>query len=113
LIEVTLPLKTVGGLNAREHWRVRSRRVKTERDTARMLLNRHEPVLPCIVTMIRLSPGALDDDNMQGACKAVRDGVADWLGIDDRDARVTWRYVQEKCPRGEFGVRVWIKERNE
>lgn len=112
MIEVLLPLKTVPGLNAREHWAVRMKRVERERKTTRLLLNRHEPPkLPIIVTMIRLSNGVLDDDNMQGACKAVRDGVADWLGIDDADKRITWRYVQERCKRGDFGVKVWIKER--
>ncbi len=28
MISVHLPLKTVAGLNAREHWRVRAKRVK-------------------------------------------------------------------------------------
>jgi hypothetical protein len=112
VIDVLLPLKTVAGLNAREHWRARSARVKRERQTARLVLASSEPTLPCIVTMIRMSSGVLDDDNLQGACKAIRDGVADWLGLDDRDPRVTWRYAQEKCRRGDFGVRVWVKERN-
>lgn len=103
---IVLPLKTVGGLNAREHWRKRATRVKRERDTARLLAPSHP--LPCVVTMTRLSPGTLDDDNLQGACKAVRDGIADKLGIDDRDPRVEWRYAQERCKRGEYGVRITI-----
>ena len=106
MIEVMLPIKTVGGLNAREHWRQRSARVKRERTTAAMMVPAHS--LPCIVTMTRLSPGTLDDDNLQGAAKAVRDGIADRLGIDDRDKRVQWRYEQERCKRGDFGVRVRI-----
>lgn len=107
-IEVIVPVKTVGGLNAREHWRQRAARVKRERQSAAMIVPTHP--LPCIVTMTRLSPGELDDDNLQGACKAIRDGVADRLGIDDRDPRVTWRYAQERCKRGQFGVRVTIEE---
>ena len=26
--------------------------------------------------------------------KATRDGVADWLGVDDGDKRLSWRYAQ-------------------
>jgi hypothetical protein len=36
----------------------------------------------------------LDDDNLRGCLKAVRDGVADWLGINDNDPRVSWHYAQ-------------------
>lgn len=36
-----------------------------------------------------------------------RAGVADALGIDDRDPRVTWRYAQEKA-KG-YAVRVEIR----
>jgi len=104
---VLLPLKTVGGLNAREHWRTRSARVKRERQTAALLVQPHP--LPCVVTMTRLSVGVLDDDNLQGACKAIRDGIADRLGIDDRDPRVSWRYAQRRCKRGEFGVEIQIE----
>ncbi|MGH8171828.1 MAG: hypothetical protein ACREPX_01695 [Rhodanobacteraceae bacterium] len=110
MIEVTIPIKTVGGLNAREHWRVRSNRVKNERYATRFeLCSQDVPHLPCIVTMTRLSPGTLDSDNLQGAAKAIRDQVADFLGVNDNDPRVSWKYAQEKCPRGKFGVRVRIE----
>ncbi len=106
---IVLPIKTVAGLNVREHWRARSARVKRERTTA-ALLTPASP-LPCVVLLTRLSPGLLDDDNLQGACKAIRDGIADRLGVDDRDPRVTWNYAQERCVRGQFGVRVEITGR--
>lgn len=110
MIEVTLPLKTVGGLNAREHWRARASRVKSERATTRLMLSGHKPPdLPIMVTMTRQSSGTLDSDNLQGAAKAIRDGVADWIGIDDASPLILWRYDQEKCPRGEFGVRVTVQ----
>lgn len=64
--------------------------------------------VPCTVKMIRLSSGKLDSDNLQGALKSIRDGIADALGVKDNDPRVTWEYVQEKCRRGEFGIRVEI-----
>jgi hypothetical protein len=55
----------------------------------------------------------LDDDNLQGALKSVRDGVADAYGIPDNDSRITWRYSQERCGRGVFGVRVTIEAQHE
>lgn len=53
--------------------------------------------LPCIVELTRVAPlagGTLDGDNLQSAFKALRDGIAARLGIDDADSRVTWVYKQ-------------------
>lgn len=107
MIEFLIPVKTVAGLNAREHWRIRAARVSKERSTASMLTPQGV-VLPCTVRMIRRSAGTLDDDNLQGACKAIRDGIADKIGVADNDQRIVWEYAQEKCKRGEFGVKVLI-----
>ena len=107
---IELPIKTVGGLNAREHYRARAKRVKTERTEAAFAVrvSRHKP-LPCKVLLTRISPGTLDDDNLQGALKAIRDGVADALGIDDRDPRVSWRYAQAKAGKGVYAVRIEVE----
>ena len=40
----------------------------------------------------------LDDDNLASGFKSTRDGVADWLGIDDGSKRLTWVYKQVKGP---------------
>jgi hypothetical protein len=108
---IELPIKTVAGLNAREHWRTRHRRVRAERLFAfhgiRQLGLKVIPV-PVVVVMTRLSPRTLDSDNLQGALKAIRDGVADALGMADNDPRIEWRYAQEKCGRGDFGVRIEV-----
>jgi hypothetical protein len=106
-----LPIKTAGGLNAREHWSRRHRRAKDERRTA-YLLTSSSP-LPCVVLLIRESPRTLDGDNLQGVLKAVRDGIADRLGVDDADARVEWRYDQAKVHRQQAGVRVVIRAKGE
>lgn len=99
------PLKTVGGLNAREHWRARQRRVKAEREMTAWYVKPFPT--PCICRLIRLSPGTLDDDNLAGSLKAVRDEVAKLCGVDDKPGGpITWVYAQEKCARGTFGVRV-------
>jgi len=91
---VHLPITTVSESNRRDHWRVKAKRAKAQRQMAAMLVPRC--CLPCVVTLTRISPRMLDDDNLRGALKHVRDGVADRLGIDDRDPRVEWRYAQRK-----------------
>lgn len=42
-----------------------------------------------------MAPRGLDTDNLQGSAKHVRDAVARWLGVNDRDPRVTWHVGQE------------------
>lgn len=102
-----IPIKTVTGLNAREHWRVRAKRVKAERTATALCVPKFSP--PAIVRLVRLSPSLCDDDNLQGALKAVRDEVAKLAGCDDKPGGpLQWVYAQEKCKRGEFGVRVEI-----
>jgi hypothetical protein len=109
-VAIELPIKTVAGLNAREHWRKRAARVKGERQAACMGIKslRNRPELPVTVRLVRLSGGTLDDDNLQGAFKAIRDGVADAYGIPDNDPRIRWEYAQERCRRGIYAVRIEV-----
>lgn len=100
-----VPLRTSGGGNNREHHYARARRVKREREAvAWVLLGKPRPALPVVAHLVRLAPSnGLDDDNLRQALKAVRDQVAVWLGVDDRDPRVTWTYGQQ---RAAWGVRI-------
>jgi hypothetical protein len=103
---IVVPIRTVPGLNAREHWRARAGRVKKERHaTAWCLRGVARPAVPCSVILTRLAPSAgIDDDNLVGALKGVRDEIAAWLGVDDRRRdQVRYRYAQA---RGEWGVRI-------
>ena len=110
----TAPLRLAGGLNAREHWRKRAKRVGAERNAttfaALAALGRdwqRAVSFPCVVTITRRGPRLLDDDNLPGSCKAVRDQIAAELGITDgpTDKRASWAYAQEK---GAYGVTVEI-----
>ena len=105
---VWLPLRTVSEMNVRTHWATRAKRTKTARRTAAALCPAAS--VPCVVTMTRHSAGTLDDDNLRSALKAVRDGIADRLGVDDADSRVEWKYEQAACKRGEYAVHVRIEE---
>jgi hypothetical protein len=67
----------------------------------------HAHPVPCTITITRLGPRKLDDDNLASSAKHVRDGIADKLGVDDGDDRLTWRYSQEKSST--YGVRIKIE----
>ena len=88
-------------LNNREHWRVVAHRAKKEREAARlvMLAQGRPPTLPITVELTRHGIRLLDDDNLAAAMKHVRDGVADWLGVDDGDPGITWVVKQRKAPK--------------
>lgn len=103
MITLVLPLRIVSTPNLREHWGARARRARTHRRAA-LAVPRHP--LPCVVHLTRIAPRELDTDNLVAAFKALRDGIADRLGIADDDERVTWLYAQRKGP---YGVEVSIK----
>jgi hypothetical protein len=68
-----------------------------------------------VVYMTRIAPRALDTDNLASCAKAVRDSIAEALGIDDRDAhRVEYRYRQAfpaKGSRDRYAVAIMIRPR--
>ena len=112
MIVLNIPIRTGSGLNGREHWRAKARRVKHERIATRLAwfaAGRPTITPPCAVRLVRVSPGTrrTDDDNLPGTLKAVRDVVAAIAGVDDGDPRWAWSYGQE---RGGWGVRVEIEE---
>jgi hypothetical protein len=65
------------------------------------------------VLLVRLSAGTLDDDGLVGAMKGVRDEVAAWIGLDDADDHIGFRYLQEPCRRGTHAVRVEITDQED
>ena len=103
VLSVEIPIKTVSELNRREHWASRARRVKAQRAATMLALRccRVQPreeylgAMTIRVLLVRVGPRRLDGDNLQGALKAVRDAVAEWIGIDDGDPIYEWIYAQE------------------
>ena len=110
MMRVEIPMKTVSLLNMREHFRVTAKRKAEQRLLVSAYFNgKPRPELPVTVTLTRVSPGTLDEhDNLPSAFKHCVDQIAAWLGVDDSDRRVQWRYAQQKCKRGDFGVIVEI-----
>lgn len=121
-VEFPMPIRLVSEANQHEHWRVRAKRAKSQRAAARLIATAWTPWVhgdvrfsegPIAVTITRVAPRALDSDNAVGSAKAVRDGIADALGVNDGSPRVEWRYGQRRGGVGEYGVDVVIEERVE
>lgn len=111
-MKLYIPVRTESEANARDHWRIKAARTKAQREAACLAVRarRDEITLPAIITICRVAPRDLDCDNLRGAGKGVRDGIADALGLpNDRDTRVEWRYTQERGKPREYGVRVVIE----
>lgn len=111
-MKIEHPLKLGGGLNDRLHYMVRAKKVKKERElVAWLLVPFARPATPVTFKLTRISkPSAtgfipLDRDNLFGAFKSVRDAIAKWMGVDDRDETlVSYEYHQE--PGANWGVRI-------
>lgn len=112
-IEFFVPVKTVSEMNVREHWRKRYERARDQRwltrITADAACHKSQVWLPVAITMTRVGGKHMDDDNLRSATKAVRDGLADWLGINDGGNDVRWGYSEEPGGRTSSGVRVTVE----
>lgn len=66
------------------------------------------PELPLVVTITRVAPRRLDDDNATRACKAIRDQLAELLGVDDGNPAVKWVIEQRRGRPHEHAVHVQL-----
>ena len=110
-LRVVVPVRLVSEANARGSWHGGASRAAAQRKAVVQALRAQpaHPALPVTVRIVRAAPRALDDDNLQRAAKALRDGVADWLGVDDGDPRVSWHYAQATAR--EYHVVVTVERR--
>lgn len=110
IVCVRIPVRLVSEANTREVWQAKSRRAKAQRQAARKAMGGDVkgPPPPYVIEIIRIGPRKLDSDNLAGSAKAVRDGVAEWLGIDDGDERLTWLYGQRSEGAGVYACEVAI-----
>ena len=140
MISIRVPVRIESEANKRGSWHAGAARAKSTRQavTAAFIDAKHEvvaglpspslpvksgprlfvrlkspPALPVVVFLARIAPRELDDDNLARACKAARDQVAELLGVDDRDKRVTWRYEQRRGAAGEYALEIAIAPRGE
>lgn len=62
-------------------------------------LSKHVPwKVEVTITRVAPSRGLDPHDGLGAALKGVIDGVADALGVDDRDPRVVWKLEQRRGP---------------
>ena len=109
----SLPLRLVSTLNVQEHWAKRAKRTKLHRQAGRLgmlpflgLVMRPSASHPMRVTLTRVAPRRLDSDNLSASCKALRDGIADALRVDDGSPWVQWCYGQREGKPKEYAVTV-------
>ena len=97
--------------NKREHWSRRATRTRNQRHCAmRMMGKTAAPGSgPITITLTRIAPRKLDSDNLAGGFKAVRDGIADWLGTDDGHESLTWLYAQRTGKPGQYDAEAVIQ----
>ena len=102
-------------LNARTHWTRRAARAKKERAVVAVALRCQwfpgidAPTPPTTCTLARIAPRLLDDDNLQGAFKSIRDEVAAFFGVDDGPkGPIAWRYEQRKGAPRQYAVQIQL-----
>lgn len=93
-----VPMELPSLANVRWHWRKLAGVKLLQKNATKVQLARvaFKPAMPVVVTLTRLAPRKLDDDNLASAFKAVRDAVAEWLGVDDGSDQYQWVYRQAK-----------------
>jgi len=117
LLSVTVPVQLVSEANRRDHWAAKHRRTKDQKDIVLLMLRTARVVdrsamrPPYVVRITRVSPRPLrDSDNLVSSCKAVRDAVAFYLGVDDADllgrGDVRWVIEQEGGSDNEVRIEV-------
>jgi len=113
MIEVRMNMKIVSVANMRLHWAAKAKLTRDQRTRTRMSLaavaqSFGVEVLPVTVVLTRIAPRRLDGDNLQSGFKAVRDGVADWLGVDDGSSLIDWQYAQRSGGSGVYKVEIEV-----
>ena len=112
-MKLHIPIRLPSLANCRMHWRKLASIKKSQRTATYYYLkkineNIELPKLPLVITITRIGPRKLDDDNLQSACKYVRDEIARYIGTDDGSLLYEWRYTQKK---GKYGVDIEITSR--
>ena len=112
-MDFELDIHTISEANNREHWAKKHKRSSAQREIAMLVckseLSEHKPDFsyPVLVKLTRFGKRKLDDDNLGRSFKAIRDGIADALGIDDGDTdKLRFFCTQEHSKV--YSVKVWM-----
>lgn len=107
-MNILVPIRIESVPNLREHWASKAKRWREQRASVWYSLRaaKAPTTLPCVVTLTRVAPRALDSDNAVSGMKGARDAVADWLMVNDNDSRITWQYGQRKGDTKHYALEV-------
>lgn len=119
-VSVFVEVKTVSEANRsrHEHWSSINARASSQKEITTYKLRaayvRCPFPLPLVVKLTRRGARLLDDDNLRGALKAVRDAVARYLEVDDKHSEIVrYDYAQELAGKRPCGVTIEIAPRGE
>jgi hypothetical protein len=117
---VFLPIRVQSRANDHRsnHWGRRAKTSSEHSDAAMLALSRLKATLRkqldktgLVVRVVRIAPRELDShDNLGMSLKAITDGVARALGVDDRDPRVRFEPDPERGAPKTWGVRIEFYE---
>ena len=110
MITTTLPLKIISVANARLNRFKLAAMNKAQRQTTKHTMQALAlpPAPPMTIVLTRIGPKTLDTDNLAGGFKAARDGVADWLGVDDGHPGLDWQYAQRCAGPKVYSVEIEV-----
>jgi hypothetical protein len=116
-----VPVETVSMINQGRTFGHHIKFKKIHREAVFLTLGKNHHALSCYaddgihkgrpirITMTRLSPKELDEDNLDGSMKYVRDAIAFLLGTDDKNRLITWTPKWEKSKL--IGVRIQMERK--
>ncbi len=112
---VSVPTVVRSEANSREHWGKKLRRKHDQWDALSIAFRSSPQALhlvnfPVVVTWTHIGRRMDAHENLGMAFKGLTDRLAQMLGIDDGDPRVTWRYEQRA---GKPGVELRIEKNME
>lgn len=108
---IPIKLPSLANLGGKLRDKLRTKRLQREA-TMYCLVGLDLPPLPVTVTITRIGPRKLDDDNLAAACKYVRDQIAATFKEDDGSDRYTWKYEQRITSNKKYGVDVQVVRRD-
>ena len=109
-MKVTIPMRLPSLANCRMHWRKLARLKREQATWVLVALNVLKlPKTPLVVTITRVGPKRLDDDNLISSMKAVQDQVAKMVGVDDGSHLYTW--VRRQRINKTYSVEIEIEPR--
>jgi hypothetical protein len=111
ILHLRLEMRLSSRTNARMSWRERAKVTRQQL----VALNLHWKCqgkprlpLPLRVRFTRIGQGLLDaEDNLREAFKALKDEVAEIVGVDDADVRIEWEYRQTRAMNYAVEVDFW------